>query len=269
MSINEEKTRRWKPFMIANPMFNTVFSQLMEDDCAAKIFIGTLLGEEVISLKIHPQSYDKAARDDMHNPEKSIRGLIYSIYRITFIATVKTKEGTDKKIFIDVQKTIDEYDAIRFRNYLSDLYQRDDKATMSLPVITIYILGFDLKGIDSRCIKIEHNYTDMFNNQSVNAKTPFMGKPMHDSYVIQTKESSVTHYDTKLEQLLGIFEQAHFIDDTSKILKRYNLQSDDEDIKFIINTLYEMGADPDERKKLEIEVEAIRTMEWIIGGMKN
>jgi hypothetical protein len=243
--MNEQEIRESKSLTIANPMYDTVFKRLMKNNCVAKFFIGTLLEEEVISVDVLPQDI-------------SIADLDYSICRIPFIVTVKTKEGKHEKLFIDLQKARDENDTIRMWNYLENLYLRDDDVTMSLPIITIYVLGFDLKGINSRCIKVENKYIDPFDNQIIDVKTPFLENSLHDIYIIQTQESSITHYHTKLEQILAIFEQTHFIDDTSKILKRYDLQSDDEDIKLMINILYEMGADPDERKKIEIEIEALR-----------
>jgi hypothetical protein len=262
-------------------MYDTVFKRLMENDRVVKFFIGTLLEEEVISVDIRPQEYTH--KDDIKkivkavknkhgktkNTEISIAGLGYSVYRVDFMATIKTKEGKPKKILIEVQKGSNENDVLRFRNYLAEQYKKKDEVdgiTTTLPIITIYVLGFNLTGIDSPCVKVDRNYIDLINHQPINAKTPFMEKLTHDSYVIQAKKIAIAHYRTKLEQLLGIFEQTHFTDETSGVLKQYYHQSDDEDIQLMTTILHEMGADPKERKKIEIEAEALRILDDLYGG---
>jgi hypothetical protein len=280
--IQEE--RHPKAFTIANPMYDTVFKRLMENDRVVKFLISTLLEEEVISVSVCPQEYvyEKKASDKKTEAKriknadgiegadvgKSIEGLGYTIYRVDFIAVVKPKEGKPKKILIEVQKAYDEDDVMRFRNYLADQYKREDEVdgiSTALPIVTIYILGFNLKKIDSPCVKVARNYIDLINHQPINAKTPFMEKLTHDSYVIQAKKIAIAHYRTKLEQLLSIFEQAHFIEENSEVLKRYQQQTDDDDIRLITSILHEMGADPEERKKIEIEAEALRTLDEHFG----
>ncbi|MDR3272919.1 MAG: hypothetical protein LBT29_05525 [Flavobacteriaceae bacterium] len=272
MNTNKQEERRTKSLTIANPMYDTVFKRLMENDRVVKFFIGTLLEEEVLSVDIRPQEYthksDGASKKN-DDDDNSIAGLAYSIYRVDFVAVVKTKEGEHKKILIEVQKGKDEDDVMRFRNYLGDQYKKTDKVdgkTMVLPIITIYILGFNLSRMDSPCVKVNRTYVDMLNHQTIDVKTPFLEKLTHDTYVIQTKKISLPHYRTKLEQLLGIFEQAHFTDENSEILKRYRQSDDDnKDIQLITSILHEMGTDPDERKKIEDEVEALRTWEELYG----
>jgi hypothetical protein len=52
MSTTKQEEKRTKSFMIANPMYDTVFKRLMENDRVVKFFIGTLLEEEVLSVDI-------------------------------------------------------------------------------------------------------------------------------------------------------------------------------------------------------------------------
>jgi methyl-accepting chemotaxis protein len=49
------------------------------------------------------------------------------------------------------------------------------------------------------------------------------------------------------------------------VLKRYQQTDDNEDIQLITSILSEMGADPEERKKIEIEAEALRTLDEHFG----
>jgi hypothetical protein len=285
MRTNKQDERRTKSFVIANPMFDTVFKRLMENDRVVKFFIGTLLEAEVLSVDIRPQEYthksddarkkskkDKMDEKDDSDDDNSIAGLAYSIYRVDFVAIVKTKDKKDKKdkkILIEVQKGRDEDDVMRFRNYLGDQYKKEDIVdgeSVVLPIITIYVLGFNLGKMNSPCIKVDRTYIDMLNKQTFDVQTPFLEKLTHDTYVIQTKRIALAHYRTKLEQLLGIFEQAHFIEENSEILKRYHQSDDDnKDVQFIASMLHEMGTDPEERKKIEDEAEALRTWEELYG----
>jgi hypothetical protein len=43
-----------KSCVIANPIYDTVFKRLMENERIAKFFLSTLLGENIISLNVHP-----------------------------------------------------------------------------------------------------------------------------------------------------------------------------------------------------------------------
>jgi hypothetical protein len=57
MTQKPPEERRPKAFTIANPMYDTVFKRLMENDRVVKFFIGTLLEEKVLSVSIRPQEY--------------------------------------------------------------------------------------------------------------------------------------------------------------------------------------------------------------------
>jgi hypothetical protein len=257
MSTDREEERGKSSFTIANPMYDTVFKRLMENDRVVKFFIGTLLEEEVLSVTIRPQEYSYK----VENPGNAAVG--YSIFRVDFMATIKTKDGVHKKVLIEVQKAWDKGDAMRFRNYLAEQYIREDKVdgvSMVLPITTIYVVGFELEGIESPCVKVERNYIDLVNHQLIDVRDPFMEKLTHDSYVIQARKITDVRYRTKLDKLLSIFEQAHFYG-TKETLKQYLHMPDDEDIQLITSILHEMGADPKERARLENEAEAIRIIE--------
>jgi hypothetical protein len=179
------------------------------------------------------------------------------------MATIEVKEGEWKKILIEVQKSWDETDVIRFRNYLSEQYKRVDRINgeeIVLPITTIYILGGRLFGIESPCIKVERHYRDMVCGEAIDKKSPFVEKLTHDCYVIQAGRITNEHYSTKLHELLSLFEQAHFIREGSEVSKQYTYLSDNKDILLITSVLKEMVANPQEREEIEKEEEAIRVM---------
>ena len=260
--------------IIANPIYDVVFKRMMENERVAKFFIGTLLDETIEHIEVKPQEYTFEGEFEENDPKKYeiIEERIkkrYNIwvYRLDFIATIKTESGESKKVLIEIQKAKNQIDLMRFRNYLAEQYKKEDtidNEKVVLPITTIYILGFKLPEIETPCIKVERNYKDLVNNKIINIKSDFVEKLTHDSFIVQI-DRITNSYSTKLEKLLSIFEQQHFIDD-NKITKEFNHDLDNEDIKLTTDILHFSGTNPSERKKIEIEQEAWRTINAIIGN---
>ena len=72
--------------VIANPIYDVVFKRLMEDNRIAKFFIGTLLEQVIESVEVKPQEFTYT---------DELAGL--SVFRLDFLATVKTETGELKK----------------------------------------------------------------------------------------------------------------------------------------------------------------------------
>lgn len=166
--------------IIANPIYDTVFKKLMENDRVAKFFIGTLLDQTIESVEVKPQEFTYIKDLDTNDPEvnkyikkKLQERLSINVFRLDFLATIVTETGEHKKILIEIQKARNKVDLIRFRNYLAELYKKVDvvnQENVILPITTIYILGFLLPEIESPCIKVERNYKDLINQKIINQK---------------------------------------------------------------------------------------------------
>jgi hypothetical protein len=128
-----------------------------------------------------------------------------------------------------------------------------------LPITTIYILGFTLPEIESPCIKVERNYKDLISKAIITNKSEFVEKLTHDSFVVQI-ERITNRYQTRLDKLLSIFEQRHFVDD-QKITKQFTHETDEEELKIITDILHHSGTDPESRRQIEIEQEAWRSID--------
>ena len=236
--------------IIANPIYDVVFKRMMENERVAKFFIGTLLGQTIESVEVKPQEFTYT---------DELAGL--AVFRLDFIATIKTETGEHKKILIEIQKARNQIDLMRFRNYLAEQYKKEDvvnnKKTI-LPITTIYILGFKLAEIETACIKVERNYKDLVNSKIINKKSDFVEKLTHDSFIVQV-DRITNNYSTKLDKLLSLFEQQHFVDE-NRITKEFIHDVDNEDIKLTTAILHYSGTNPVERKKIEIEQEAWRSV---------
>jgi hypothetical protein len=254
--------------IIANPIYDTVFKRMMENERVAKFFIGTLLEQEIESVEVKPQEYTYQGEFEENDPkaqeiiaERIQKRYNIWVYRLDFIATIRTETGELKKVLIEIQKAKNQIDLMRFRRYLGEQYKKEDKINnenYALPLTTIYILGFKLPEIESACIKVERNYKDLVNKKIIDKKSDFVEKLTHDSFIVQV-DRITNRYQTRLDKLLSVFEQNNFVDD-NKITKEFQHPTDTEDVKILTDILHHTGIDPEERKQIEIEQEAWRSV---------
>ena len=244
--------------VIANPIYDVVFKRMMENDKVAKFFIGTLLEQTIENVEVKPQEFTYT---------DELAGL--AVFRLDFIATIKTDSGELKKVLIEIQKAKNEIDLMRFRNYLAEQYKKEDKINnekVILPITTIYILGFKLPEIETPCLKVERNYKDLTNKVVLVTKSDFVEKLTHDSFIVQV-ERITNRYQTRLDKLLSVFEQTNFVDD-KKIIKEFDHDTNLEEVKIMTDILHYSGTNTVEKKKIEIEQEAWRTVDALTKGFR-
>ncbi len=237
--------------IIANPIYDVVFKRMLENERVARFFIGTLLEETITSVEVKPQEFTYT---------NELAAL--AVFRLDFIATIVTAGGESRKVLIEIQKAQNEVDLMRFRNYLAEQYKKEDivnQEKVVLPITTIYILGFKLPEIKTPCIKVQRNYLDLIDHTILETKSDFVEKLTHDCYVVQVNRIT-DRYQTRLDKLLSVFEQANFVDE-SKIVKVFSLETDIEEVKLITDILHHSGTNPAEKKKIETEQEAWRTID--------
>jgi hypothetical protein len=262
--------------IIANPIYDVVFKRMMENEKVAKFFISTLIDEDIDSIQFKPQEYTYEGEFDLTNPkdvakyENRIKER-FSIWvlRADFIATIRTKDGEQKKVLIEIQKARTDLDLMRFRNYLAEQYKKEDTIegeSAVLPITTIYILGFPLPEIQTPCLKVERKYRNLIDNSLISTTSEFVERLTHDSYIVQV--SRITgRFQTKLDKLLSIFEQANFVDD-KQIIKEFKFDTDVEEIKLMTDILHYTGTDPVEKKAIENEEEAWRTIDVALNSTR-
>jgi len=236
--------------VIANPIYDVVFKRMMENDKVAKFFIGTLLEQTIETVTVKPQEFTYT---------DELAGL--AVFRLDFIATIKTESGELKKVLIEIQKAKNQIDLMRFRKYLGEQYKKEntiDGEKVILPITTIYILGFNLPEILTSCLKVERNYKDLIDKTKLETKSDFVEKLTHDSFIVQVDRITGS-YKTRLDKLLSVFEQTNFVD-SNKITKEFLHDTDIEEVKIITEILHHSGTNPKERKEIENEQEAWRTV---------
>ena len=101
--------------IIANPIYDSVFKYLLEDIEIAQELLATIIGEDIVSISVQPQ--ETIAEVESH---------ALTVFRLDFKALIKRKDGTYKKVLIELQKAKKLFDIMRFRRYLAENYQKLD-----------------------------------------------------------------------------------------------------------------------------------------------
>ncbi|WPL17845.1 PD-(D/E)XK nuclease family transposase [Thiorhodovibrio winogradskyi] len=248
---------------IANPMYDTVFKYLLEDNALAKLLIGTILQEEILSLEFCPQERTQ----EIERAGK--RGM--TVYRMDFAARVRNVEGVERQVLIELQKAKFATDILRFRRYLSGQYrdpdnirliERDDGklAREGIPILTIYFLGHALDHTEAPVVRVRRDCVDLASGQSLERPEPFIESLTHDSYVIQIPKLKDQPRNA-IEEMLQLFDQSHRDRD------RHYLRIDEADIppdyRPLLRRLQQAAAEPEIADAMELEDEILEELQDI------
>jgi hypothetical protein len=248
--------------IIANPIYDTVFKYLMEDSDIAKGLLSTILNMEIVELTIKPQE----TSSEVENGNKPIR-----IYRLDFAAVVKQNDGETKKVLIELQKSRRSTNILRFRRYLAENYQKEDKfflenreVTNSLEIVTIYFLGFLLEDVNTSVLHVSNCYKDATTGDFLE-NTPndsFVRLLNHESYMIQIPLLDGKN-QSQVEKILNVFNQ-QFKTTDEHILNYEGSENDSPLLQKILKRLSRAVADTEVKKKMDIEDEFEREyMEYV------
>ena len=241
--------------IIANPIYDTVFKYLMEDTDIAKGVLSIILNVEIIELSVKPQETIT---------ETAIANRPINIYRLDFVAVIKETNGSYKKALIELQKTKRSTNILRFRRYLGENYQKEDKVIVngkevnqSLEIITVYFLGFELDDVPASVLKVKNCFIDVTTGQALvnEPRDKFIRLLNHESYTVQIPKLH-PNAQSRVENVLDIFNQSYKTEDDQKL--DYKSNSNDPLIKQITDRLTKAIADEDLRRKMNIEDEIER-----------
>lgn len=198
---------------IVNPIYDIAFKYLMENNKLAKKVLSVILDKEIVELQLNQQ--ETFVRD-------SIKGL--KMFRMDFKATIKESDGSRKTVLIELQKSKNPVDIIRFRNYLASNYNSgwdehdsedtdakivadsEEEYTPYHPIIAVYILGYDLEDLPYLAVRVNREVTDAVSKQKINVKSFFIEHLTHEAHIIQVRRLPEKPC-TVLEKLLLLFNQ--------------------------------------------------------------
>jgi predicted transposase/invertase (TIGR01784 family) len=256
-SIESNPFMAMKMIQIANPSYDVVFKYLMADFKAAKILLSALLGDGIEILELLPQE-----RPIPLNNEQGKNPLVISVVRFDYCATLNIN-GEKKKVLIELQKGKNELDVARFRRYLGAHY--DTKEHLKgvkevLPIIAIYIFGFNMEGVEPAVTRFHPSGTDLIENIPFNhGKDEVVDCLTHTSYFVQLSKLPAKSKN-RVSKILSVFSQ-HWVRDDEKRLYLPDELLEDIEIKVLVDRLHNALLDTETQRQLVEEYEYYLTIE--------
>ena len=245
---------------VANPIYDSVFKYIMEDERIAKTILSALLRKEVVHVAVRPHEYSNTTRDTL------------SMFRIDFAATVREREdgGTvrDRVVLIELQKTWLNTEALRFRQYLGAQYgnknniRQDTPERFAYPMVAVYLLGHRVGDIKEPIVYVNHGVYDYDGHVVKDGSAePFVESLTHDSIIVQIPLLR-GNVNNRLEKVLSVFDQTRKDTLDAQVL---NIDEDayagDADMMYMLHRLTAAAADSEMRQDMNVEDEYYQAIE--------
>lgn len=242
---------------IANPIYDSVFKYLMEDEQIAKTLLSALLKKEVVAVEMRRNEYTNGVRDNI------------SVFRIDFGAHVKEPDGTIRLVLIELQKTWLETETLRFRQYLGAQYSNpenvpneNNKDGYAIPMVAIYLLGHRVGDINVPVLYVKHKAYDYDGNVVTDGiPDPFVESLIHDSIIVQIP---LLHgqVNNRLEKVLSVFDQSQKNGSDRHVLNVNDTPfDDDDDMQYLLRRLLMAAANAQLRQEMNVEDEYFKALE--------
>lgn len=242
---------------IANPIYDSVFKYLMEDERIAKTLLSALLKKEVVAVEMRRNEYTNGVRDNI------------SMFRIDFGAHVKEPDGTIRLVLIKLQKTWLETETLRFRQYRGAQYSNpenvpseNNKDGYAIPMVAIYLLGHRVGDINVPVLYVKHKAYDYDGNVVTDGiPDPFVESLIHDSIIVQIP---LLHgqVNNRLEKVLSVFDQSQKNGSDRHFLNVNDTPfDDDDDMQYLLRRLLMAAANAQLRQEMNVEDEYFKALE--------
>lgn len=242
---------------IANPIYDSVFKYLMEDERIAKTLISALLKKEVVEVDMRRNEYTNGTRDNI------------SMFRIDFGARIKEEDGSTKLVLIELQKTWLETETLRFRQYLGAQYANPENILKDcendgygIPMIAVYLLGHKVGDIEEPVLYVKHKALDYDGNHVTKGiPDPFVDSLTHDSIIVQIPRLR-GHVNNRLDKVLSVFDQSQKEKGNHQVLSvdedKFN---GDLEMMHILHRLITAASDSKLRQDMNVEDEFFSAIE--------
>ena len=246
-------------FSVANPIYDSVFKFLMEDERIAKTVLSALLKKEVVSVEMRRHEHPNITRDNI------------SMFRIDFAARVMQDDGSTRLVLIELQKTWLSTETLRFRRYLAAQYNAEENmlkesnseaGPYAIPMIAIYLLGHRIGDIDKAVVYVNHKALDYDGKEIENGENdPFINSLTHDSIIVQIP---LLHgkINNKLDRVLSVFDQSQRDDSNQHIIRLdINNYEGDSELMHLVHRLGLAAMNASVRQEMDDEDEFFSAIE--------
>lgn len=242
---------------IANPIYDSVFKYLMEDERIAKTLLSALLKKEVVAVEMRRNEYTNGVRDNI------------SMFRIDFGAHVKEPDGTIRLVLIELRKTWLETETLRFCQYLGAQYSNPENVPgennndgYAIPMVASYLLGHRVDDINVPVLYVKHKAYDYDGNVVTDGiPDPFVESLIHDSIIVQIP---LLHgqVNNRLEKVLSVFDQSQKNGSDRHVLNVNDTPfDDDDDMQYLLRRLLMAAANAQLRQEMNVEDEYFKALE--------
>ena len=242
---------------IANPIYDTVFKYLIEDERIARTIISALLKKDVVAVNVRRHEYTNGSRDKI------------SMFRIDFAAQVKENDGRSHLVLIELQKTWLETETLRFRQYLGAQYANPENvpsegnsAGHAIPMVAVYLLGHRVGDIEEPVLYVSHKSYNYNGDEVVKGlPDPFVDSLVHDSIIVQIPLLR-GQVNNRLDKVLSVFDQTMKDRNNRQMLTiDDDLYAGDDDMMYIIRRLLAAASDSKLRQDMNVEDEYFMAIE--------
>jgi len=233
---------------IANPLYDHAFKYLMSNDKLARKVLSVILEKEVLELELSQQ--EVVVEDEERR---------FTLYRLDFKAVIMDENGRKETVLIELQKSKLPTNVLRFCSYLGLAYTQKIKTQnpetqveqdSALPIISIYILGYNVEDIPRAAITVNHSIIDMSSREELDIQSDFIDLLTHTTCILQVRRLPEQRR-SRIEQFLTLFNQA-WVMEQKYIL---DLQEVPEGFEDIAEYLQRPLQEEDIRAKLRAEEE--------------
>ena len=240
---------------IANPIYDSVFKFMLEDERVARILLSALLKKEVRDLEMRSNEYTNLSQTRI------------SLFRLDFTARIEDNKGMEHLVLIELQKTWLSTETLRFRQYLGTQYlndknmvKQDNPRGYGLPIITIYILGHKLGDLQQPVVYVRRRYLDYDNIEiTEGVPDPFIESLTHDSIIVQVPYLKGRSRN-RLERLLKVFDQENK-DSQDPHLLNINDEGMEAEERLLVDRLMRAAISSDIRRSMSVEDEILSEIE--------
>lgn len=242
---------------IANPIYDSVFKYLVEDERIARTLLSALLKKDVVEVQVRRHEYTNGSRDKI------------SMFRIDFAAQVMEDDGCRHLILIELQKTWLETETLRFRQYLGAQYANPENIPSennsdgyAIPMVAVYLLGHRVGDIEEPVLYVSHKSFDYNGKEIVKGlPDPFVDSLIHDSIIVQIPLLR-GQVNNRLEKVLSVFDQTMKDQENRQVLKlEEDMYADDKEMMYILHRLIAAASDSKLRQDMNVEDEYFMAIE--------
>ena len=237
---------------IVNPLYDSAFKYLMEDNKVAKVLLGALMDREIKTVETKHQEVSVKQEDGKLGPR---------IFRMDFAAKVRNADGKEELVTIELQKARLQSEVMRFRKYLASQNSDQSNVTMDKEtkivtprhIVAIYILGHNIEETDEPITRYyckgENQFGEVLSLK--NAKRPFVSGLTHDVIIVQVRRLQ-GRMRTRAERIMSLFDLNEKGKDEMYV-DYAGMAAEDKDVDVVLRRLQSAVAEQQLRINMEAE----------------